>query len=64
VHPGGHDAANRSAQVLCASDELVGAEPADQFLVTGSGDRHGAEPAQRGELQREPAQRAGRARDQ
>jgi len=64
VGPGGHDPAHRFAQVLGASDELVGAEPADQLLVAGSGNRHGAEPAQRGELQREPAQRAGRARNQ
>jgi DNA-binding MarR family transcriptional regulator len=64
VHPAGHDAAHRCAQALGAGDELVGAEPADQLLVAGSGHRHGAEPAQRGELQREPAQRAGRARDQ
>jgi hypothetical protein len=64
VHTGGHDAANRSAQALGASDELVGTESADQLLVAGSGDGHGTEPAQHGELQREPAQRAGRARDQ
>ena len=64
VHTGGHDASNRPAQALGASDELVGTEPADQLLVAGGGDGHGAEPAQHGELQREPAQRAGRARDQ
>jgi hypothetical protein len=64
VGPDGHDPAHRFAQVLGASDELVGAESADQFLVAGSGDGHGAEPAQHGELQRQPAQRAGRARNQ
>ena len=64
VHPAGHDAAHRAAQVRGASDELVGTKPTDQFLVAGSGDGHGAQPAERGELKREPAHCAGRAGDQ
>jgi len=64
VHPARYDAAHRCAQVLGAGDELVGAEPADQLLVAGSCDGHGAQPAERGELKREPAHCARRARDQ
>ena len=64
VHPGGYDPADRPAQVLGTGDELLGTELTHQFLVPGSGDGHRAEPAECGELQREPAHRAGRASDQ
>jgi hypothetical protein len=58
------DVADGGAELFGAGNELVCAKPRDERLVLGSGDRDRAHSAQRGELEREPAERAGRSGDQ